>query len=107
MKLVYAIRHKPTGFFIPEPGRQQWRKSHVDPVDCSGDNPNPRLFATELAAKRAMSAWVQGKWGAETYWEQDGWESPAYLAQDIPAPTPVPGRNKEDMEVVSFRLELT
>lgn len=103
MKPLFAIRHKPTGHYLPDPDRIQWRKSHVEPVDCSGEI-NPRLFHTELSAKRALSAWLQGKWKADMYWESEGWEYPSYQVQDVPVPTAVPHRVKEEMEVVAFNL---
>jgi hypothetical protein len=105
MKLLYAIRHKPTGFFIPDPDRIQWRASHVQPVDCAGDGPNPRLFVTELAAKRALSAWLQGKWKAELNWESTDEYGSGFYYKDLPVPNTVEGRVKEEMEVVPFRLE--
>ncbi|MDR5839369.1 hypothetical protein [Caballeronia sp. LZ034LL] len=106
MKLLYAIRHKPTGFFIPDPDRIQWRASHLQPVDCSGDGPNPRLFHTELSAKRALSAWLQGRWKAELEWESTDEYGSGFYYQSLPVPTPIPDRVKEDMEVVPIRLEL-
>lgn len=103
MKPLYAIRHKPTGHYLPDPDRVQWRKSHVEPVDCSGDT-NPRLFHTELSAKRALSAWLQGKWKADLSWESEGYEYGGYYVQDTPCPDPVAHRVKDDMEIVPFHL---
>lgn len=104
MKPLFAIRHKPTGHYLPDPDRIQWRKSHVEPVDCSGEV-NPRLFHTELSAKRALSAWLQGKWKAPLEWESDGdYGGNGYYYRDIPAPHEAPHRVKEEMEVVALNL---
>lgn len=75
----------------------------MEPVDCSGEI-NPRLFHTELAAKRALSAWLQGKWKASLMWESEDEYGSGYYVQDIPEPHKQPHRVKEDMEVVAFKL---
>ena len=60
MKPLYAIRHKPTGFYLPEPaGRQNRGSSHTEPVDCTDER--PRLFISELAARRSLIQWLRGK----------------------------------------------
>jgi hypothetical protein len=103
MKPLYAIRHKPTGHYIPDPDRIQWRASHIEPVDCSGDGPNPRLFISELAAKRALSAWLQGRWKAEL--ESTDEYGSGFHYRGLPVPKTAPNRVKEEMEVVAFYLE--
>ena len=103
MKPLYAIRHKPTGHYLPDPDRIQWRKSHVEPVDCSGEM-KPRRFHTELSAKRGLSGCLQGKWKAELEYESEGWEYQGYYVQGTPCPNKVDHRVKEDMEVVPLHL---
>lgn len=109
MKPLFAIKHKPTGFYLPEPlGRMGRGGSHTEPVDCSGDNENPRLFVTKLGASRALSAWLQGKFNAERTWESDGEGfGGGYYVDDLPSVTPQPHRKKEEMEVVEFHLTTT
>lgn len=92
MKPLYAIRHKPTGHFLPEPKGYAGRGgSFLEPVDCGLDHDNPRLFKSELSAKRALTAWLQGK---------------HERVFDGIAVIPVESRQKQDMEIVSFRLIL-
>lgn len=107
MKPLYALRNKITGEFLPEPkGRMGRGGSHGVPVDCSGDGPNPRLFKSELSAKRALTAWLQGKHHAEYSWESDDTWGTSYRVQDGVTIEPVPSRKKEEWEVVAFRLIL-
>lgn len=104
MKMLFAIRHKPTGFFLPNPkGKGGNGGSFVEPVD--GNEEVPRLFHKKQSAKAALTAWLRGHhyatWG---YDDGDGfsWGSGQYV-EDISV-KPVPGRNKEDMEIVAFQL---
>ncbi len=77
----------------------------MEPVDCGLDHDNPRLFKSELSAKRALTAWLQGKHEPEYGWESDdGYNS--YRVLDGIAVIPVESRQKQDMEIVSFRLIL-
>lgn len=106
MKPLYAIRHKPTGHFLPEPkGRMGRGGSFLEPVDCGLDHDNPRLFKSELSAKRALTAWLQGKHEPEFGYEcDDGYNS--YRVLEGMTIIPVDSRRKSDMEIVSFRLIL-
>ena len=106
MKPLYAIRHKPTGHFLPEPKGYAGRGgSFVEPVDCGLDHDNPRLFKSELSAKRALTAWLQGKHMPikEHDWDDWGRNVTYTVGSD---PQPVDSRRKSDMEIVSFRLML-
>lgn len=105
MRPLYAIRQKSTGFMLPEPkGRLGRGGSHVEPVDCSGNGPNPRLFKTAFAARCALTQWLRGKHVATVEWEQESWEHPSYQVEGLPEIIPQPHRVKEDMEVVPFHL---
>ncbi len=101
MTTYYVIRHKTTGTLLP---------ARVPATHYEFDRPNgahePRLFKTERAAKNCATCWAQGAWTQETRTESDGWDSPGntYLAE--PSPQPVPGRRREDLEIVAATLEL-
>ncbi len=105
----YAVRHKPTGHYIPEPsGRMGRGGSHVDPVEVvpSKLDTHPRMWPTERGAQNYLSQWLRGKHHALHKWEQDGWESPAYR---IDAGTKIehqPHRVREDMEIVKIPINL-
>ena len=99
MTQFYVIRHKPTGQFLP---------ARVLATGWSFEDPNgvyePRLFKTARAAKNCATCWAQGVWAAKIYKERDGWESPSYDVQDTPSPTTVPGRQREDLEILPALL---
>ena len=102
MRALYAIKHKPSGFYLPPPlGRMGRGGSHTEPVDCSGDRPNPRLFETKLSADRALSAWLQGKWHIDRYGSGEDYE------ESLPYPKFIATRVREHMEVVPFNLTTT
>jgi hypothetical protein len=105
MKSLYAIRHKPTGFMLPEPtGRQNRGSSHTEPVDCT--NELPRLFQSELAAKRSLTQWLRGKHIAVMGTEYDDFSGRAYTYQECTEVFPQPHRKREDMEVVEITLSV-
>lgn len=59
--VMYAIKHLPSGGFLPNPaGRGGRGGTHVEPVPANGPWP-PRLFHTEHAAKVALTYWLQGR----------------------------------------------
>jgi hypothetical protein len=98
--LVFAIRHRPSGLFLPAAnarGRVSQRGfTHREPSAGL-----PRLFLTELRAKAAMRCWLQGKWEND-YGKGDYYESPGEL--EGCSPRPCPDRKPEDMEVVKLRI---
>ena len=97
--IFHVIRHKPTGQLLP---------ARVPATGWDFNDPNgvyePRLFRTARAAKNCATCWAQGLWTADTRTESDGWEHPSYTVQDMPCPTAVPGRRREDLEVVEAFL---
>ncbi len=100
MKPLYAIKHIPTGFYLPEPKGIRGRGgSFTEPVDCSGDEQNPRLFKTERSAKNALVQWLRGHHEGITEYEEGYRYS---IGADV---VHQPHRIKEDMEVVKFNLK--
>ena len=109
--IMYAIQHKPTGKYLPAPqGRGGRGGSFMEPVSFNDPQRTktlsnktqgliPRLWATERAAKIALSYWCKGKFvcsrggDMEDYWE------------DV-AIKPVNSRVHEDMEIVEVKVEL-
>lgn len=86
---MYAIRHKPTGYYLPN--RWTWRPraprgfTYDEPAPI--DERPPRLFASARDANNALTCWVKGKWWMD---HEDGYGG-------IQA---VPGRSRADMEVI-------
>jgi hypothetical protein len=101
----YAIKHIPTGYYIPEPeGRAGRGGSHTEPHPNSND---ARLFKTERSAKLFLGSWLKGKYVADrgysaghpgNDWEQDYWEEIHIVPQ--------PNRKREDMEIIKLEILL-
>lgn len=97
----YLIRHKPTGFYLPQPEGWNGRGgSWVEPT--SADEKRPRLFMSELAAKRGLGQWLRGRHSKDGYAD---WESGHYEDCGV-AIEPVASRKREEMEIVCVRVEL-
>ena len=95
----YAIRHKPTGFYLPEPGGRLGRGgSHVNPTDPTIQP--PRIWHNRLGARNALSMWLKGKFVASRGQDYDGeyWEDLSVI--------PAPERKAEDMEIALLTMEV-
>lgn len=100
MTTYYVIRHKPTGRLLPA----RVLTTHYD-FDTPEGVFEPRLFNTERAAKNCATCWAKGAWTQETRTE-GAWDEPSYSYLAAPTPDPVPGRRREDLEVVEAKLWL-
>lgn len=102
MKL-YFIKHKPTGYYLPEPvGRMGRGGSHTEP---DPDSNNARIFRTPRAAKNALTAWLRGKVVAHRGMSSGGPDFYAEYYEDLEL-VPVPSRKREEMEIVELELSL-
>ena len=92
---AYAVRHKPSGKFIPrlETGKRRGG-SHLEP----SSEREPRLFFNRLAARAFLSNWLQGIFKQSNYQGYDG----DYI--DTLQVIPQPHRKKDEMEIVEFDL---
>ena len=99
--IFYVIRHKST---------QSLLHARVLATQWDFTTPNgvfePRLFRSERAAKNCATCWAQGEWRAEIKTESEGWEYASYEYRDTPCPTVIPGRNRDDLEILPARLEI-
>jgi len=97
----YVIRHKPTGRLLP---------ARVPATYYDFDRPDealePRLFHTQRAANNCATCWAQGAWVQQERTKQEGWEMPSYTYLAEAIPEAVPGRKREDLEVVVAHLTL-
>lgn len=97
----YAIRHKPTGHFLPQPkGKNGSGGSWVEPTDPKEEI--PRLLVSERSAKGVLNAWLQGTFKAS--WDTD-WDSGHRYVDDIKIQKK-PNRIREDMEIVVIHLSV-
>lgn len=112
---VYAIKHKPTGAYMParmfRASNHGWSYWVPGPAPSGwsgldGYDKNPRIFFTLQAARNSLTAWLQGPWKRVTGTDGD-WET-GYFDVDLgPAPTDaqgLPPRVREDMEIVVLEL---
>jgi len=103
MQPVYAIKHIPTGHYLPEPtGRSGRGGSHTEPVPA--DKERPRLFYSELSAKRALTAWLQGKHVADMGYEYDEYSGSNHAYQEGVVVIPQAHRIREDMRIMTLAL---
>lgn len=84
--IVYLIRQKSSGLFLPEIAGRGYTFSEPS------NHRLPRLFRREQDAKIALTYWLTGKW-YKAYREEHGIEY-----QEVPE------RKREDMEICAFQL---
>jgi hypothetical protein len=96
----FAIRHKPTGAFMPNYGSRKGRGgfTHDEPSALAP----PRLFPRRHHAQTALAHWLRGKLTVSNYrddytgeWDED-WSCKK-----------VPERKAEDMEIVEVTIVVT
>ncbi len=96
----YAVRHKPSGGFLPVIPRR-WRDGHTHLEPCT-DSP-PRLHSTKIGAQRALAQWLKGPLVRNYKPDRFG----DVLAEAGYRHMPVPSRIPADMEIVTIRLEVS
>lgn len=103
----WAIRHKPTGNYFPEVGPRQGYTGS-EPHNMEGGSAFcPRLFASEAAAKRALTWWLKGithvtrSRGGMYEEPEEKWETFMPVADPQ---FPHIERKREDFEIVSLLL---
>lgn len=106
---AWAIRHKPTGNFMPKYETSTGNGASFWEPTGGGLSPSKRpairLFKSHLAASRSLQQWLRGTHHAVKKWESDG---EGYGGSyEVTVGTEVrhdPFRKKEDMEIVEFNL---
>lgn len=93
---AFAIRHKKTGFFIPQinPGHRRGG-SLVEPEDPR--KKQPRIFQNLPSAKSYLVQWCRGKHICHRSGEYDSYDEEIEII-------PQPNRNKDDMEIIPVVL---
>lgn len=104
--IVYAIRHKPTGAFMParmfRTHGRGWTHWIPEPegkeYGLQGYDKNPRIFWTRRTANNAITMWLKGP--MEQVNTGEGWDQSSTLETVKPK---VP-RKSEEIELVLFNL---
>lgn len=103
---LYAVRHKPSGYYLPAPqGKGGRGGTWVTPkafIANHGTNRHtliPRLWATPRAANCALSLWLKGK-QSWSWVNEEGY-------QEYNGTIPDKHRRAEEWEVVEAWLELS
>lgn len=104
--IKWAIHHTPSGGYLPEVGPRMGYTG-TEPLSMGeGSAFAPRLFASEAAAKRALTWWLKGITSVHRsrgdYYDEtwSGWVpvSDKYITYVE--------RRRDDMEVVRLKLEV-
>jgi len=107
MKL-FGIRHKPSGRLMPQLKGRGFTglNFHADGFEKEFAKNKlrvePRLFAREIGARRALAAWLKGEWKPE--YSAGDYYSDSELEGHFPPSLPPADRIATDMEIVEFRL---
>lgn len=99
----WAIRHKPTGFYLPQPkGRMGRGGSFVEPTATVQGliATYPRTFVTQRGATNALSQWLRGHHHGVREYEDGYWYDAGSEVKHVAS------RVREDMEVVEIQLVL-
>lgn len=97
----YAIRHNPTGGYLPVPtGRGGRGGSHEEPIVFPNDKRMVRMWPTTSGAKSCLAHWLKGKY----YCYPSGDEFDGY-DEDVEI-KPQPHRCFDDMEIVPITITL-
>ena len=96
--IYYAIRHKPTGKYLPGWGSRRGRRGFTHDTPHDPKVVPPRLFSEQRYAKIALKHWLKGKtsvWQSGDPFEgyDEDWKT-----------FPVPSRKADEMEIVELRL---
>ncbi len=104
--IKWAIRHNPSGGYLPEVGPRMGYTG-TDPTSMGEGSPfAPRLFASEAAAKRALTWWLKGitsvsRSGIDYY--DETWSTLPPVSSEY---FTYVERCQGDMEVVQLKLEV-
>ena len=97
--IVYAIKHTPTGKFMPlkmtRSGARGW--SNWNPGVRDGFDTTPRIFKDHASASKALGSWLLGQHAYEYTQTIDDCDSCIVINYQ-------PTRKREDMVIVTMTL---
>jgi hypothetical protein len=93
----WFIRHKPTGYYLPDyPAAGITHSKPEDP-----DKVRPRAFTGQMAAQGALNAWLAGR-----FYTRPGTPNTGHFVDECIDIVPVPERKADEMEIVPCELAL-
>lgn len=95
----YAIRHMPTGNYLPHFGRRRGH-THAEPVPLGVAA--PRLFTKRQYAQYALRCWLQGAWREHHNYDSYTGEYDCWGPE--PPAAPPKDRKPEDMEITVMSI---
>ncbi len=106
--IKWAIRHKPTGRFMPQSNNKRHGYTQDIPAVTLNSNVCPRLFGRKQDAATALTWWLKGetyaRWAGGMYTNVfgDADDDLNYEWRTVS----VTARTAEDMEVVKVKVEV-
>ncbi len=102
---VFALRHKPTGEWMParmyRTSRGGWSYWEPGSLDNRPHDGNPRIFFSLVSARNALTAWLRGEIDEEVHYTVD-WQGPGERKNLVTKLCPQ--RTRESIEIVSLSL---
>lgn len=89
-KFYFAIRHKPSGGFLPQMASYGFTRAAPSVSDP------PRLFTTKKGCEQSLRRWLEGEWYEGAFDDE--------LNQQQVRIVPVAGRKASDMEIVEVEI---
>lgn len=102
IKALYLIRHKPTGFFMPEPTGSHGRGSSFWEPKKQAEY--PRIFRHQRSAKSALIQWLRGEHHAVKKYEHDEFSGGGFWYTSGTDVKHKVTRCHKDMEIVEVYL---
>jgi len=101
--ILFGIRHKSSKLLMPLK-RHGKGHTHIEVEDFKLYNKQPpRLFRTEIGARRALAAWLKGPWVNHEI--KGGLFEDKYEQYAEPPDKPPENRSAREMEVVKIQLK--
>lgn len=98
---MYAIKHVPTGFYLPSVNKDKVAERYASQQDPQpAEIRVPRLFLTKRAARNALVQWLRGAHHVKYETSGHGFEEETEQYMEVEL---IPSRLKEEMEVVVIR----
>lgn len=95
---VYAVKHIPTGLFMPQRNQARGSSNWTPGLpDSDHETTHMRIFPTMQAARCAMHSWLRGRVQVSRGGYGEDYEEDMKIIKD-------PTRRKQDVEVMIFTL---